>query len=191
VTRLYRAARRDRGDGHSACELCAVPLAVAHDHLFDPRTRVVRCSCRACAMIIPSSSTAAYRLVPKRRERVANDVRALVAQLGIPVGVAALLVHDHGRVSVAFPGPAGIVESELDAETWTQVIAALPVAATLVPEVEAIVCSTLADGGAWRVGIDVVFELVGELRASWQGMTGGQEAPRAIARVLASLGGGA
>lgn len=165
-----------------------MPLTSAHDHLFDPRTRVVRCCCRACALIVPSSSNATLRRVPNRRERVATDVDALVARLGIPVGVAAVLVHDDGRASVAFPGPAGIVESEIDADTWRHVVAAMPVAATLVPEVEAIVCSTLSDGGAWRVGIDVVFELVGALRASWQGMTGGQEAPREVARVLASLG---
>jgi hypothetical protein len=188
VRRLYRAAHSYRGDRHAACELCAAPLTVAHDHLFDPGTRVVRCSCRACAMIIPSASSAAYRLVPNRRERVVDDVGGLVAQLGIPVGVAALLIHDHGRASVAFPGPAGIVESELDGEAWARVVAALPVAATLVPEVEAIVCSTLPNGGAWRVGIDVVFELVGALRASWHGLTGGPEAPRTLARVLAALG---
>jgi len=128
------------------------------------------------------------RLVPDRRDHVVLDGSRWLARLGVPVGIAAVIVHDGGRPAVGYPGPAGLVESELSAEAWAELCAEVPAAATLEPEVEALVCSSLPGGGAWRVGIDVVFEMIAELRAGWRGFGGG---PGDIARVIAQLGDGA
>jgi len=174
VRRLYRASRR--GAEGDRCDLCAEPLASDHEHLFAPRERALACVCAGCALI----QIARYRRVPKRFTPVAIDSRALLAMLGVPVGVAAILVHEDGRKVVTYPGPAGLVEAALDEE-----LADMP---PLEPEVEALVCSSLAGGGAWIAGIDIVFELIGELRRHWRGLTGGAEAPAAIARVLATHG---
>ncbi len=142
----------------------------------------MRCACEACALIVPSSETSPYRRVPRRFERLDDDAQAWIEALGVPVGVAALIRRASGAV-VAYPGPVGLVESEVDAA----VLAAIPEAAELELEVEAIVWSTLPGGGVWRCGIDVVFRMVSELRAAWAGMSGGPEVPAAVARMFAEL----
>jgi hypothetical protein len=184
VKRLYEAMRR-RSSAEQRCELCALPLAPRHDHLFDVAARAVRCACRGCATIVPSAERATLRRVPERHDRLDLDSRRWLARLGIPVGIAALVVQDDGRARVGFPGPAGLVDSELDDEVWHALVAEVPVARARAPEVEAIVWSTLDGGGAWRVGIDVVFEMIAALRASWRGVAGGPEASAAAMRVLA------
>lgn len=194
MKRLYQATRRVAGS--ERCELCAAPLASEHDHMFEPRARQVRCACRACMLIIPTSQLGTYRPIPKRFERLDMDLGRWLPKLGVPVGVATVIVRDHGGAVVAFPGPAGLVECEVDAPLWDALKLDVPALASLEPEVEALVCSTLSGGGAWIAGIDVVFEMVAALRQSWRGMTGGPEAPAAVARVIAShaashAGGGA
>ena len=174
---LYDATRKPKGE---RCDLCSLPLAERHDHLFDPAARKVACACTGCAMISPGR----YRRVPDHRERVAIDATAWLARLGVPVGIAAIVVGDDGRARIGFPGPAGLVESELDPELWRELSAQLP---PLAPEVEAIVCSNIHTRGAWHVGIDVLFEMVSELRASWRGMTGGPDISAAALRVLEAV----
>ncbi len=188
---------RSRGSPRRAlhgarCDLCAEPLPARRAHLFEPRTRSLTCACRAARWACPGpGSRARTGACRSTRTRVAIDPTRWLARLNVPVGVAAVLVHDDGRAVVTFPGPAGLVETDIDAELWMALRAELPELGTLAPEVEAIACSTLPGGGAWRVGIDVVFEMVGELRASWHGMTGGPAALSAVARVLAGPGAGA
>jgi hypothetical protein len=84
----------------------------------------------------------------------------VLAILGAPVGVAAIVVREDGRAVVRYPGLAGLVEHELAPAIGAAVRSELP---PLVPEVEAVICSALQGGiGAWLVGIDVVFALAGE-----------------------------
>lgn len=184
MKRLYQATRRV--SGADRCELCAAPLESAHEHLYEPRARQVRCACQACLLIVPTG-TATYRRVPRRFERLALDSHMWLDELGVPVGVSTIIARDGGRTVVGYPGPAGLVESELDASQCARLLAELP--APLVPEVEAIVLSTLPGGGAWLTGIDVVFEMIAELRRNWHGITGGPEAPAALAKVIASYSG--
>src|SRR4051794_7493611 len=102
----------------SRCDLCASPLVARHDHLFDPATRELQCACRGCAMIVPSSTESTYRHVPELREALSLDPERWLPLLGVPVGIAAVIVRDDGGVVVAYPGPASLVESELDADAW-------------------------------------------------------------------------
>jgi len=183
VKQLYQATRRVAGADR--CELCATPLAAQHDHLYEVRARMVRCACQGCALIIPTSQTATYRRVPRRFERVELDAGKWLDELGVPVGVAALIRRDDGRVVVGYPGPAGLVESELDTTQAQRLLEGRVIEA----EVEAIVLSSLPEGGAWIAGIDVVFEMIAELRQNWRGISGGGEAPAALARVIASHAG--
>lgn len=187
MKRLYQATRREAGA--ERCELCASPLAASHDHLFEPRARQVRCACRACTLLFPTSLLGNYRQVPRRFDRLQLDLGRWLPKLGVPVGVATVIVRDHGGAVAAFPGPAGLVECEVEGPLWEALRHEVPALATLVPEVEALVCSTLPGGGAWITGIDVVFEMVAALRLSWRGLSGGSEAPAAVARVLANHAG--
>ena len=184
MKRLFEATRISRASSDSErCELCAQAIAADHEHLYDPSARKVRCACLGCALIIPTSQASPYRRVPKRRERIALDSAAWLRKFGVPVGIAAVIRHGERAVS-AYPGPAGLVECEIDDANWAALRAEIP---SLESDVEALICSNLPGGGAWIVGIDVLFEIVAQIRASWQGMSGGPEAPAAIARVLAGL----
>jgi Family of unknown function (DUF5947) len=197
VRRLYRAARRL--PDAERCELCAAPLPASHDHLYAPRERELRCACRGCALIVPTAEHARYRRVPRRFERVELAPGPWLARLGVPVGLAAVRVRDDGGAVAGYPGPAGLVESELPAAEWDALRAAVPAAATLAPEVEALVCASLpggdsdgsgGSGGAWVAGIDAVFALVAELRGRRIGPGGDPAVPAALARVVARLAGG-
>lgn len=195
MKRLFEATRRKPDE--ERCELCALPLPARHDHLYELRARAVRCACTGCALIVPTSERSLYRRIPVRRDAVAIDLDAWLARLGSPVGIAAIVARDDGRTTVSYPGPAGLAETDLDLD----VAAALDVAirdasaghhmvggaddTALAREVEALVIANLPSmRGAWIVGIDVVFKMIAELRASWEGMTGGQRVGEAIARAL-------
>ena len=183
MSRLYRTTRR--APDVERCELCAVALPARHDHLFDARAHRIRCTCVPCVVIVSSTEASGFRRVPRRFDRLEIDPTVWLARFGIPVGVAAVLRHDDGRAVVAFPGPAGLVEADVDEPLWT---ALREVAPEPLPEIEALVWSSLDGGGAWLTGIDVVYEMIAAVRENWRGMTGGPEAPRAIARVLAEHG---
>ncbi|HWO22008.1 MAG TPA: DUF5947 family protein [Kofleriaceae bacterium] len=189
MRRLYRAARR--APDAERCELCAAPLPASHDHLYAPRERELRCACQGCALIVPTAEHARYRRVPRRFERVTLPPGPWLARLGVPVGLAAVRVRDDGSAVAGYPGPAGLVESELPAAEWDALRAAVPAAAALAPEVEALVCASLPGGGAWVTGIDAVFALVAELRGRRIGPGGDPAVPAALARVAARLAGGA
>lgn len=184
---LYAAVRRR--SQHERCELCALELAPEHDHLFAPATRMLKCACQACVLIIPTRQDSPYRAIPRGTRRVAVEgIGGWLDRLNVPVGVAALVKREDGRVTINYPGPAGLVEAELSHEPWDALCAEVPAVADLAPEVEALVWSRLGGEQVLRVGIDAVFRLIGELRQSWQGITGGLEGPAAVQRVLSELG---
>ena len=54
-----------RADNAEHCGLCRQPLAPHHDHLIDPRTRRLVCSCQACAILF-NNPAAQYKRVPKQ-----------------------------------------------------------------------------------------------------------------------------
>jgi hypothetical protein len=171
---------------HSKCSLCARPIEEKHDHLYSPAKREIACACFECALIVPSSDHAAFRKVPTGVQRIAvRDVAGWLDRLNVPVGVAALIPSDGGGARLAYPGPAGLVESTVDPALWRALCDDVPVAGQLAPEVEALVWSGLTHD-VLRTGIDVVFRLVGELRTHWRGITGG-DGPAQLAKVLASI----
>ena len=185
MRRLYAATRR--APAHERCELCAAPIAADHEHLYAPANRTVRCACTGCALIIPTSSSSGYLRVPRGTRRIeVADVAGWLDRLAVPVGIAALIRRDD-RAIIGYPGAAGLVEAAVEPAIWDQLVRELPLAATLEPEVEALVWSRLGGDRVLRVGIDVVFRLIGELRQHWEGITGGPNVVGTVERVLSEL----
>jgi hypothetical protein len=191
----YAAPPRPTAATRIRCELCTLPLGDDHAHIVELGTRGVLCACRACAILFTSTEATAprYRTVPRRvlRDRELGLTAAAWAELGIPVGLAFCVRHtDPPRAVVCYPGPAGIVDAELDPGVWDTIAAATSLAAELVPEVEALLIrgergsSTLA---CYLVPITAAYELVARLRRSWRGFTGGDEAIREIAELFGRL----
>ena len=124
---LNRIARRR--PAAERCELCSVELAPMHQHLLDPVTRQISCSCDGCAVLFCGQAGAHYLRVP-RRIRALADFQMPDLQwesLMIPINLA-FFYRDSAadRVRAMYPSPAGAIESLLPLESWAEIAAAHP-----------------------------------------------------------------
>lgn len=174
------------------CDLCSLLVAEQHQHLIDPQTRRLLCVCEACAILFSSSGETKYRRVP-RDSSVLPDFRLSDQSwnsLGIPIGLAfiyrssALLNRDReGAVSglsdqivAVYPSPAGPTESEIDKESWEELVAENPGLAKLTPDVEALLINRMNGAREYFwVPIDECYRLTGLVRKHWRGFSGGEE----------------
>jgi hypothetical protein len=139
------------------------------------------CSCRACSLLFDRRAAGGghYRLVGDRRLRL-DDLElddAAWAQLRLPVDLAFFFQHSgEGRAKAYYPSPMGPTESQLELDTWAAIEAANPLLRTLEPDVEALLVNrTLGARRHWIVPIDECYGLVGLIRTTWRGFTGGTE----------------
>jgi hypothetical protein len=161
------------------CELCSAELPPEHEHLIDPATRRLVCSCTACAILFSGPQSAKYRRVP-RRIRFLGDFRLSDAQweeLHLPINLAFFFFSSPaGRVSAAYPSPAGATESLLPLEAWHDLEAENPVLRELEPDVEALLVNRVGTAREhYLVPIDECYKLVGLIRTNWRGLSGGTE----------------
>jgi hypothetical protein len=163
------------------CELCSAELAPHphHEHLFEPTTRQIRCSCTPCAILFPPEAEKRYRRVSRRLlyldDFAMDDMQW--ESVSIPVNMAFLHTSSStGGVRAFYPSPAGATESMLSLEGWDQLLADNPVLRELEPEVEALLINRVSGARDHYIApIDRCFELVGLIRISWRGLSGGQE----------------
>jgi hypothetical protein len=169
------------------CEVCANAIPERHRHVVELGRPGVACACPACAILFEHGETR-YRTVP---DRVLRDPHLAItaAQLGVPVGLACF-VRQGERTAIWYPGPAGITDDELDADGWSALAAATPLARELAPHVEALLVwapRNAASRGGYLVPVTAAYELAGRLRGCWQGFTGGSEAEAQLAAFFADL----
>jgi hypothetical protein len=182
LTRLQTLARQATTEREAAlerCELCGTPIEPEHRHVLDLRNRELVCSCRPCSILFDREGAGPYRLVGDRRLRV-DDLQlddAMWEELRLPVDMAFFFRHsERGRVVAYYPSPMGPTESLLRLEAWAALEAANPVLATLVPDVEALLVNRVRGARRhWIVPIDECYGLVGLIRTTWRGFTGGSE----------------
>jgi hypothetical protein len=173
------------------CELCAAPVAPEHPHLVQVSERRLLCACGSCAFLFdnPGAGGGGYARVPDRY--LTDPGFALTdAQwdaLQVPVGIAFFLINSvRGAVVACYPSPAGATESELPLHAWSDGIGAGPLAARLVPDVEALLVRR-SPASCLLVPVDACYRLVGVIRRHWRGFDGGQEAWDAIDELFAEL----
>jgi len=177
------------------CELCSAELLHEHQHLIDPKERKLVCSCDACAILF-SSGDGKYRRVP-RQIRFLDDFKLPDEQwenLMIPINMA-FFFHSSaaGKVIALYPSPAGPTESLLPLEAWEEICAANPVLQKMEPDTEALLVNRVGrereerEAQYYVVPIDKCYELTGLIRANWQGLSGGAEVWREIARFFTQL----
>ena len=162
------------------CELCRQNLAPFHDHLLDPRTRRLLCSCQACAILFSGPATQ-YKRVPKRISFLpgCQISDAEWDALMIPIGIAFFVKHsaagDTGaRIAAYYPSPAGSVESMLSLDAWEEIASRNPDVDRMEPDVEALLVNRTARE-SFILPIDECYRLVGLMRAQWKGLSGGTE----------------
>ena len=186
---VFSTRSRDRKG--AVCELCGAPFDGRHAHVIDLESRRLMCTCRPCYLLFthPGAAGGRYRSVSERVMKLSEAADSSWESLGIPVGIAFFLRNSaRGRVLAFYPSPAGATESTLPLEAWDEIVAALPVLATLEPDVEALlVCRRRERMESWIVPVDACYELVGRLRRSWKGFEGGAEAWSEIDAFFAGL----
>jgi len=162
------------------CELCSAELPGEHDHLFDPAARQLLCACNACAILFSGQGKAKFRRVPRRVELLPSfaitDEQWLSLQLPIKL---AFFFHSTplNRVAVLYPSPAGATEASFPIESWNELAAANPVLTQLEPDVETLLVNrTNKAHDYYRAPIDQCFKLVGIIRTTWRGLSGGSDA---------------
>ena len=164
------------------CEMCAEPIADAHQHVVNIPSRALMCTCRGCYLLFTADNAELrYRAVPDRYLSFPS-FRLEPGQwdaLQIPVGLAFFFLNSlFGRTVCFYPGPAGAAESELPLDAWDQVVAVNPELRAVAADVEAFIVQVppSAPARCFLVPIDACYELVGQLRRVWRGFDGGQEA---------------
>ncbi len=173
------------------CELCSAVLAPEHPHLLDLTSRQLLCACGACAILFSGQQAGRYRQVPRRIQPL-PDFRMTDAQweaLLIPIGLAFFFYRTSpGKVVALYPSPAGATESLLPLEAWEELAAENSVLRELEPDVEALLVNRVGQAREhYRVPIDECFRLVGLIRTTWRGLSGGPEVWGVIAQFFASL----
>ncbi|ATZ28085.1 DUF5947 family protein [Streptomyces lavendulae] len=178
-----------------SCELCGTAVAGdGHRHLVETEKRSLVCACTGCALLFdrPGIVTGRFRAVPQRY--LADPAHRLDdgawERLQIPVGVAFFFRNAAlDRLVALYPSPAGATESELDPQTWQDVLGSGRLSELLEPDVEALLLRR-SEGrtSCHLVPIDVCYELVGRMRLLWQGFDGGAEARAALDAFFAEVG---
>jgi Family of unknown function (DUF5947) len=179
---LRRFVRRQTVTEH--CDLCGREVPEGHDHLIEPVTRQISCSCGPCAVLFSAQADMRYRRIP-RDVRVLSDFQLTDMQweaLRLPIELA-FFFHGspQGKTMAFYPGPAGVTESMLSLEAWNEIVAVNPILARMQPDVEALMVDRTKyakqQGPAeyYLLPIDECFRLVGIIRANWRGFFGGKE----------------
>lgn len=195
VERLRRMARGREGSaparapaGTARCDVCGGLMAAeGHRHLLQLRDRQILCACEPCIAMrageddLRPTGTRALLL-----EGFDLDDE-LWARFQVPIGLAFFLVSG-GGASALYPSPAGVTESELYLEAWDELVARNPVLQSLEPDVEALVVNRLEHPARIAiVPVDRCYELVGMIKATWEGISGGDAVERAVDGFFARL----
>ena len=106
----------------------------------------------------------------------------LWAAFQLPVGLA-FFMRSTGTNSVValYPSPAGATECELHLESWDKLVALNPILRDLEADAEALVVNRISASNQHAiVPIDECYRLVGLIKSTWQGISGGSAIEDAV-----------
>lgn len=193
LRKLARQATEASNAAQERCELCSEPIAQAHRHLIEVATREVRCVCYPCSVLFDrqAASNGRLKLIPDRHLYLASFVLtdAQWERLRVPVGIAFFFFSTPAGQPVAFyPSPMGATQALLEREVWDDVERQNPVLRSLEPDVEAVLVNrSRSSRDHYLVPIDDCYRLVGVIRTTWRGLTGGKDVWQAIEAFFATL----
>jgi Family of unknown function (DUF5947) len=173
--------------GH--CELCPLSLPEDHKHLLDLEERRIVCVCATCWST--RSGDARYRPTGSRTLWL-RDLQLpddLWAEFQIPIGLAFFLrSSDTGKVVGLYPSPAGATECELDLDAWDRLVAANPALEDLDADAEALLVNRMASPPVYAIApLDDCYRLVGIVKATWEGISGGAAMEAAVEKYFDDL----
>jgi Family of unknown function (DUF5947) len=171
------------------CDLCKTTVPPDHRHMLNTYERQIVCVCESCWAL--RSGDPEFRPTGSRTLWLEDFElpEEIWAQFRIPIGLAFFMHSSVTDCVVAlYPSPAGATESELHFETWNRLAAMNPVLRDLEPDAEALIVNRMADPPMFAIApIDRCYMLVGLVKASWEGISGGSGVERAIERYFDEL----
>ena len=171
------------------CDLCDTTVPPDHRHMLNLYERQIVCVCESCWAL--RSGEADFAPTGSRTLWLAGFElpEELWAQFRIPIGLAFFMHSSVTNCIVAmYPSPAGATESELHFETWSRLVAINPVLESLEPDAEALIVNRMSDPPVFAIApIDRCYMLVGLIKASWEGISGGAGVEMAIAGYFEEL----
>jgi Family of unknown function (DUF5947) len=185
VSTLRRLQMRQMPEGpqpiEANCDLCGTSMPEDHRHLLQLEERSIVCVCESCWAL--RSGDAEFRPTGSRVVWLDDLVLPdeLWARFRIPIGLAFFLRTGDGVVAF-YPSPAGATESELDLGVWDDLVRLNPVLDDLGPEGETLIVDRMSRDRL-RCAIaptDQAYRLVGLVKASWRGISGGPEVGKAV-----------
>ena len=113
----------------------------------------------------------------------------LWAKLQIPIGLAFFMFSSSVDGVVAmYPSPAGATESELDLPAWHELSELNPILSGIEPDAEALVVNRISDPPQYVIApIDECYGLVGAIKVSWEGISGGPAIEREVPRFFEDM----
>lgn len=172
-----------------SCDLCTARVPSDHRHLLNLAERQIVCVCESCWALRsgdPDLRPVGRRVVALNGFEMPEE---LWASFRIPIGLAFFLHSSVTECVVAlYPSPAGATESELHFESWNELRALNPVLETLESDVEALIVNRLSDPPGYAIApIDRCYGLVGLVKVSWEGISGGPRLAEAVESFFADL----
>lgn len=175
--------------GVEACDICGVGLSDDHRHLLHLVERRIICSCESCWGM--RSGEGDYRPVGARTIWLPDlDLPDDVwAGFQIPIGLAFFMHSTVTDCIVAmYPSPAGATESELHFESWARMCELNPVLGKLDSDIEGLIVNRLSDPPVYAIApIDRCYGLVGAIKTTWEGISGGAGVDKAVTRFFDDL----
>lgn len=172
-----------------ACDLCNLPIPPKHRHLLHIDERRILCVCGTCWAL--RSGDAEYRPAGNRTLWLEdfNLPPELWASFQVPIGLCFFFFSGSAKKIVGlYPSPAGATECELHLEAWDRLKELNPILEDLETDIEALIINRLADPAQYAIApIDQAYELVGLIKAKWEGISGGPELRSAVESFFDSL----
>jgi hypothetical protein len=171
------------------CELCRAQVPESHKHLLDIEDRRILCVCSACWSI--RSGDAQFRPAGGRTLWLEGFELPdeLWTAFQVPIGLAFFLFSSSAdRVVALYPSPVGATECELSLEAWGRLKEINPVLERLEPDCEALIVNRLARPAQYAIApIDECYRMVGLIKSSWEGISGGGAVERTVPEFFAGL----
>jgi hypothetical protein len=153
--------------------------------------RKIVCACDPCALRFQNVIDNRFKLVPRdiRPVREFQMSDAEWESLALPINLAFFFYSTSAAKVVAmYPSPAGATESLLPLSAWDTLVAKNPALSELQPDIEALLVNRVGDTREYFIApIDVCYQLVGTIRKSWRGLSGGEEVWRKIDEFFSRL----
>jgi Family of unknown function (DUF5947) len=184
-----RPASNGRAAGEENCDLCGNGIDADHRHVLHLTERRILCVCESCMAMRsgdPELRPTGTRVLLLDHLDLSDE---LWARFAIPIGLAFFLRDSAaGGVVALYPSPAGATESELDLDAWNELVVANPELMTLEADAEALIVNRMSDPPRHAVApIDECYRLVGMIKVSWDGISGGEGPQQAIDEFFSQL----